>query len=275
VSRSRRPLAALVLLPLVAFLVAACGSGGAMSLDPVASAATKTVAAKTFKATFTAQLTAQGQSFSFSGGGVVDDANGAADLTMDFASLPLPQGQGKVELRFVDGAMYMNLPFLAGSNPGGKPWLKIDIAKAASALGLDLGSFRGVDPDQGLKQLLAAGDVQKVGEETIDGEQMTHYYAVVDVARAAQLKPQQRAALRKALQGMNGSAPVDVWIDDQGRVRRETMSIDYGKALDDAHMTMTFDFSDFGVDVSVEAPPADQVLDLSNLVAKSLRTGTH
>jgi hypothetical protein len=70
------------------------------------------------------------------------------------------------------------------------------------------------------------------------------------------------------LRGTSGTIPVDVWVDGAGRVRRETMSFSYGKALRGAQMAMTMNFSDFGSPVTVTVPPADQVQDVTSLIAK-------
>jgi hypothetical protein len=168
--------------------------------------------------------------------------------------------------------MYMKMPSLTSALPGGKPWVKFDLRAAAKSAGVDLGSLGAVDPKQGLQQLLASGDVKKIGTDTIGGVETTHYRAVIDMTRAAKVPAPQRKQLRQLLKGMHGSAPVDVWIDADGRVRRESMSFDYGAGLQNAQASMTMDFTDFGAPVDVAVPAADEVTDMSSLLGRRTTT---
>lgn len=264
---TRRLLPALLVLPVVAVLAAGCGSGGGtLSLDPVASAATKTQQTGTYSFDYTASMQVLGQQLSFSGNGQSDTTNGRMQMTMDFSGLPaqVTQNGSTAEFVLADKVMYLKMPFLSGMLPGGKQWMKVDLAAAAKKAGTSsLGSFGQVDPQQWLQQLLASTDTKKVGTDTVQGEQMTHYRTTIDPAKALSKVPAaQRAALQKAMKqiGMS-SVPVDVWVDGKGLLRRESLSLDYGQGLGNATMKLTFDMHDFGEPVNVEVPPADQVFD--------------
>jgi hypothetical protein len=52
--------------------------------------------------------------------------------------------------------------------------------------------------------------------------------------------------------------PVEIWIDDVGRARRFVLELD--------EVPATIDFYDFGVEVDVQAPPQDEVLDDDELL---------
>ena len=268
----RRPL---LLLPLLAALVAAvvtgCGSGGALSLDPVAAAATKTANEQTFKVRYTMEMTVLGQKRAIGGTGAFDGSRDVAQTTVDLSQLPIPGAAdgGSATIVYDGRVMYMKMPLLTNVLPGSKAWVKVDLAAAAQSLGVDLGSFKAADPKQGLQQLLASSDTKKVGTDTIDGVETTHYQAVVDIANAAKLPPAQRRALRQYLKGMHGRAPVDVWIDADGHVRRESTNFDYGTGLQHAQTSVTMNFSDFGAPVDVTVPAAGDVTDITSLVAKS------
>ena len=54
------------------------------------------------------------------------------------------------------------------------------------------------------------------------------------------------------------STPIDVWIDDHDRVVKVQSTGSDGRGL-------TFEVTAFGVPVSVQAPPADQVTEFSGL----------
>jgi hypothetical protein len=137
--------------------------------------------------------------------------------------------------------------------------------------GVDLSQLSGQqnDPTQVLAFLKgAADDVEAVGTENVRGTETTHYRATVD--------------LRKAIEGADGitdpetferfleqiddeTVDVDVWIDDDGRARR----MEYGMAMQlpqgAVEIESAMDWFDFGTEVDVEPPPADQVTDISDL----------
>ncbi len=50
--------------------------------------------------------------------------------------------------------------------------------------------------------------------------------------------------------------PVDIWIDGDNRLRRITME----QKEEDSTLSTRFDLFDYGVDVEVEQPPADNVI---------------
>lgn len=255
------------MLPVVAVLAAGCGSGGGtLSLDPVASAATKTQQTGTYSFDYTASMQVLGQQFSFKGNGQSDTANGRMQMSMDFSGLPgqLTQNGSTADVVLADKVMYLKMPFLSGMLPNGKQWMKVDLSAAEKKAGTSgLGSFGQVDPQQWLQQLLASNDTQKVGNDTVQGEQMTHYRTTIDPAKALTKVPAaQRAAVQKAMKQLGMSTvPVDVWVDAQGLLRQESVSLSLGQGLESSTMKMTFDLHDFGAPVNVEVPPADQVFD--------------
>ena len=63
--------------------------------------------------------------------------------------------------------------------------------------------------------------------------------------------------------------PVEVWIDDDGIVRRMKQTFGGNSSGLQMNMTMTSDLYDFGTDVNVEEPPADEVVDFSELTGQS------
>jgi LppX/LprAFG-like lipoprotein len=271
----RRSLPIFLVAAVLAFLAAGCGGGGALALDPVASAATKTQQAGTYAFDLALRMQVAGKQLSLTGSGRADDTANTMQLTMDLQSL-LPSsltGNGTTaDLVLANDVMYMRIPFLAGRLPAGKTWLKLDLSSLAHAGG-GLGSLGQTDPQQYLQQLLASSKTQKVGTDTIQGEQMTHYTTTVDPAsKLDAVPPSERAKVRQALTRLGMHAvPVDVWVDSQGLLRRLTVSLDFGKALQGASMTMTLDLHDFGTPVDIKAPSADQVFDATSLVQHTAR----
>src|SRR3954447_14275829 len=203
----------------------ACGTED-FNPDVVAQAADKTASAGGAKVAFT--IDAAGQPMR--GTGFMDA--GSRKGRIRFA---LPQGQGAMETVFLKRVVYLHLPEkLAASVPGGKPWLKLDLDKLAKTQGFDLGALQqstsGSDPSQQLDQLRGAGQVKRVGTEKIRGAQTTHYRAKIDLRKAAEKAPAaQRDAARRGIERLiklegTSTLPVDVWLDDQGRLRRERVT---------------------------------------------------
>jgi hypothetical protein len=173
-----------------------------------------------------------------------------------------------VELRLLYPAMYARLEgFPAGRQlPNGKSWVKVDLERALKKLGMDFANLGiGQSPTGALAQLRGSANTQKVGTETIDGVRTTHYRGTVDVQDAlGRATAKERKALQRLLDeakahGVDATSTThDVWVGDDGLVRRLTEQV--GSV---GHVTITF--SDYGAPVQIEAPPADETTDLSDL----------
>jgi hypothetical protein len=155
----------------------------------------------------------------------------------------------------LDGTIvYMKSPLFAAALPAGKTWLKLDLAKVGKSQGIDLSQLMGQDPAQSFAQLQASGQVTKVGDETIDGVDTTHYRGRIDLSKLPQ--GAKVAALAHAKYG-----PYDVWIGkDDGYVRRVRSSY----TLQQQSIGLTMNFSDFGKDVSVNVPAAAETADATS-----------
>lgn len=107
--------------------------------------------------------------------------------------------------------------------------------------------------------LLASEENQELGEEDIRGTETTHYRARVDLQELAkQLPPEQRRDGDAAELWGTRFVPVELWIDDESRLRRITF-VERNDEGPEA-MTMTAELYDYGVEVDVEPPPADDVI---------------
>jgi hypothetical protein len=108
-----------------------------------------------------------------------------------------------------------------------------------------------------LQALRGAGDVRLVGHDDIDGTQTDHYHAEVDLQKAIAKVPEQyRDAAARGMKLLGTTFPIDVWIDRDGLPRRFAVDIELPGT---GSVKESIDYTDFGADVSVEAPPADQV----------------
>jgi hypothetical protein len=259
----RRAAVVLLVLPLA---LVACGSGGGKAdstdqgLTPIAyvkSAAKKTALAKTEHMVITGSVSVGGQLVTIKGDGDFDNPNriGWLHLTFNLAGL-----SGEIDEVLSGTMIYMRSSLFADALPKGKTWISIDLAKAAARQGIDLSSLGTQDPSQTFAQLRALGRVTEVGEESIDGVDTTHYRGHIDPAKLPQ------AAKVKALANAT-YGPYNIWIgNDDGYIRRVKLSFSLGTtAAERQRVSTTVDFSKFGEDVSVSAPPAAETLDATNL----------
>jgi hypothetical protein len=176
------------------------------------------------------------------------DVSYAGDSTVMQMKMTSPSlGEGTIEMRLVDGVMYMAMPPMT---PAGK-FIKIDTKDPNSPFG-SLGGITQGDPlatfdafDAGLKKAVY------VGSEDVDGEQMDHYVLTVDAAKAAQA---QGAPATGPGASPGGDLTYDLWLDDQDLMRRIQLDTPLGG------MTITTDH--WGEPVTVKAPPASAIISL-------------
>ncbi|MFB7506056.1 hypothetical protein [Streptomyces broussonetiae] len=181
-----------------------------------------------------------------------------------------------IQARYLPDAYYANMGDAGARQMGGKHWLKYsydDLAKFGGASGAyTKDQLRNATPKQSVQMLLASGDVKKVGEETVSGARATHYSGTVNVAdfagRSSSLTADQLSALKQQLSQTGiTTETIDIWVNDQNLPVKKTEKANTAKGL----LTNTAYYSDFGVPVSAEAPPAADTKDFKDLM-KSLGT---
>jgi LppX_LprAFG lipoprotein len=234
-----------------------CG-GGSAGLDgsAVAQAAQATRSAGTAQVSMTVGVAGQ----ALRGGGYVDLKGHAADM-----SLAMPQGT--IREIFEGKKLYLQLPSsLRKGALANKPWAVIDVGAVAQARGIDLGALQSQsDPSQTLDQLRSVGQVHKVGTETVRGTDTTHFKAVVDLRKAAAAKGVSSQAIDTLIQQLGRSTlPIDVWLDNQKRLRRERLAL----SVQGQTATVTFELFNFGTSHNVTPPPAGQTVDVTKLATQ-------
>ncbi|MGW2029077.1 LolA-like protein [Streptomyces spinosus] len=188
------------------------------------------------------------------------------------AELMKKAGTQSMEARYLPDAYYAHMSdTYAQQAGGGKHWIKYsydDLAKLGGASGSYMkDQIQNATPNQSVKMLLASGDVKKVGEETVSGVHTTHYSGTLNVAdlagKTSNLSAEQLSALKKQLsQAGVTTDTVDIWINDQDLLVKKTEKADTANGA----MTNTSFYTDYGVKVTAEAPPAGDTKDFADML---------
>ncbi len=189
---------------------------------------------------------------SMTAGGQDIDVTGQADYTSDPVSMRMEMsgmgGTGDMEIIVVENAMYMKLAVMSDK------FLKLDLDDPDNPVG---GSFTGQLDPRAQAEVMEQGlqTATYVGQEEVEGETLDHYTAVVD--STAMLEQMEGAA------DVAGQLPetitYELWLTDEGLFRQ--MEIDMGAVAGEMQMR----FVDWGTDVDIEAPPASEVTDMSDM----------
>lgn len=200
--------------------------------------------AGTAKMATTMEATTGGQTETMgTGAGEVDFANSKYKFSQDM------NGSGGMNTVLLDGVGY--LQYNIGGNPG--PWAKLDLAALLGKGSTDMTGY--------LNLLQGVSESNEVGSDTVRGVATTHYKIVIDPAKTIEKSPEMKQFL-ESLKKLGGSSadtesepmPYDVWLDDQGLVRR--MRSETKVAADGAEVVAvsTVEYYDYGTPVDITAP---------------------
>jgi hypothetical protein len=159
-------------------------------------------------------------------------------------------GAQAMELILLGKTMYLKSPELGA----GDKWIKIDLSDPNSIYGM-IG--KATDPEVMFKAMESPKKLELVGTEDVDGVSTNHYRVTMDPAKyldAMQFPAAMADMLPEEL-------VTEMWIDADNLPRKFTQTIEVPGVSGGAPTTTTTEgtYSDFGTDVEIEAPPADQV----------------
>jgi hypothetical protein len=256
-------------------LLAACGTATSVSRDAspelLAAAVDKTTKAESSRTSFRVDFKAPGESGEMTGEGVFDYRRNAGQMRMDLSGLD----EGMEDMEFiVDG----DVVYMRGFDedlPAGKSWMRIDTSTIQGAAQFsELGRMN--KPAVELQYLRAASkEIEEKGREKVRGVETTRYHTVIDLSKLAREAGEEApAGLRKQLRqeaknlastGLE-ELPTDVWIDDDGLLRKMTMDISFEAEGEKVRMETSVELFDFGVPVKLDPPSAEETVDMSDLM---------
>ena len=241
--------------------------------NPVAAAAEATANAPGVRMNFT--MSAQGSvAMSMHGTGVMNGDTNRAEF--EFSGSGESAGAGGLAFKeVVDNLnVYMDMPQLTGQLGTTKSWVLIRADAFLGMLGGDssgLAAGMSASPTQQLEALESASDsVTELGHQQVGGVDTTHYSAVIDMKKVLDQLGGNGSKLADLLD-QSGlaqmSQTVDVWIDGQGLIRRETSNMTMGSL---GTMTMAIDFTDYGIHPNIDVPPESEVYDMTPMLQQVL-----
>ncbi|WP_194911923.1 hypothetical protein [Catenulispora rubra] len=206
----------------------------------------------------------------------------AMNLTLAMSSTDSQVGaalsqMGQIEMRMSGTVAYVNM----GNSPQwasalqGKKWMKIDFNNLSGVPGLSSFSFmkdlgKNNDPSMKLKDLMASPNLKKVGQEQRDGVQTLHFAGTVDPndlvkdSAGSGLSQQDLDSLAAtAKQAGVTNTSYDLWVDGSGL----PVEIKFSENTAAGAVAGDLTYSDWGsAPVTVTAPPADQTVDIAQLL---------
>ena len=216
------------------------------------------------------------QDISITSEGAVDFEAKASTMTMDMSALGAQAGMGELEILTEGTTIYMKFP---NYQQMGIPteWVKVDLEKMAGLPGMEsLSQMNSNDPNRQLDMLRGVSDeVEEIGTEDVRGTETTHYKATIEIDKAVEAMPSEaQAALSKQFETLGlETIPTEIWLDEEGLLRRQKITTDLSKAQGAAaaggqaptEAVIDIEFYEFGAEVNVEPPPANEVTDFNEL----------
>ena len=200
------------------------------------------------------------------------------------AAMTVTQSGGTVKGTPIDGkplpalytpdAMYVNLGDAFAADAGGKHWMKYgwdDLADAAGASGAFLrDQMENNNPARSVQVIIASGKVKKAGTDKVRGVSATRYTGTVkvsDIARmqSKDLTEKDLAELQKQLE-QNGieTETIDLWIDKNDLLVKKR---EYAPTAQGSYDSTVY-YSDYGVFVTVQEPPASDTMDFADALSQ-------
>jgi hypothetical protein len=242
---------------------ACTGDGNSSRLDSVRLIGSVTAKSTSTSARFAVEVTSfggEGDDDSIRGVGVFDYPRMRGAILERSGGQETGFGPGD-EIRAFDDTIYLREP----GHYAGRPWRKTDVADLESQNRSASFAYAAVF----LVYLNAEGGrIIDETPDTIRGTPTTKLRVTLSVRRVqSRMGPTERIALAPLIAAFAASStPADIWIDDQGRLQRMTLSR-FGEGAQgsissdsDSAFTLRLDLYDYGVPVRVVAPPESQLM---------------
>lgn len=271
------PRATIVLLCVLTAVASACaGDESTVTTDRatpgarVARAAEATVAAGSARTTVVATVTGlvdHDGPLVLPSEGEIDFAAGRSRSNLDIGALDPSGGATTIDQVVADGVLFVRAPVLQVAPDPWAPWARIDpadlaVSPADSGMG-PLGRLTTADAGAPIA-LLAGLDASTVEQVAGQGDVVTFSGRVDTVVAAKDGTDAGELAALGALLDRLGARHLDIEVDLDGadRIQRIAYHHEVQTPAGPVRQTTEITYRDFGADVDIVVPPADQVRDL-------------
>ncbi|MEU9352156.1 hypothetical protein AB0D65_14305 [Streptomyces griseoloalbus] len=202
------------------------------------------------------------------------------DVTMKGSALTAgdPDAPEQIRMIMLDNVMYMDMGAEQAAEMDGKRWMKMDFGAIAEASGdaeiqkQMTGGLENMnqDPAQQLALLLESPNLKHVGPEKVDGVRTQHYKGTLSFEEMFDanksfdmLSEKEREELTANVKktGLKGY-DTQVWVNEDNYPVKMVV----GMKTPHGTMNMTANYSDYGAEAEVQAPPAQDTLDLMEMM---------
>ncbi|MFF3687840.1 hypothetical protein [Streptomyces sp. NPDC002187] len=225
-------------------------SGGGPA-DEVRRAADTLTGAGSSKARTSMEMAAGGTRVTIRGEGGYDFARRMGRLRVVLPKDPAgADGHKPITELLTPGALYMKN---RGAGVPADKWVRVDTTTLDDG---NLVTGGATDPLAAAELLRGAQGVTYVGEEELAGRRVRHFRGTTDIGRAARAaESHARASLAAAAKGFTQDVvPFDVYLDDEGRVRKVRHRFSFANQGRTVAVTSTTVLFDFGARVVVRLP---------------------
>lgn len=190
-------------------------------------------------------------------------------LSMDMDDL----GLGVLEYQATGSDLYMRGDMIKALTKDASTWLHVDLASKSEASAQFSALVSGENDASLIVYYLlgAKGDIRALGSETLDGVstdrlgvELDLYLALADVPAEAKDALVANIAEQQA-NGIKDNLPAEVWIGDDGLVRRVSYTYQLTSQAGGGAMTAVVDLGEFGVPVKVHVPAESDVVHLDDI----------
>jgi hypothetical protein len=242
-------------------LSSSCGEGETSDAQRLVRAAAVDLAATTIVATYSMTFDFAGETFTMEGDLAMDLQASVGRMTIRMHGVPDVSADAQLRVVIDGDDTYFHDPELYEASD----WIRVSSDEAG------IGDQVGTGPDLSafLGYLNGARDVETVGTENVAGAPTTHYEGDIDLEKAFGQTHTQAAndaeEATEQLRGQLGEIDVsfDVWIDDDGAMRRMDLAFDPREG--DGGFRARVDVREVGAKLDIEVPSADEVIDLRDL----------
>ncbi|WP_246064212.1 LppX_LprAFG lipoprotein [Nonomuraea longispora] len=184
----------------------------------------------------------------------------AVDLTLDSADMGSQSLPGGARAVLQGDTVYIKVEALNNLVGATKPWIKVPLGEMGDSNQVNqvLTQIQQFDLGNMTKLVTASQDVQSVGNESVNGEDTTHYSGTFPVDVAVQQLPADKQEQAKEGLAELKDVKFDIWVAADGLPRKLALN----GSKEGGTLDATLFFKGFNEPVAIEAPPADQVGEL-------------